>query len=70
MKLECVMLKVLFQKKVDMAGLVLMEKLVLLSSILLIKNAKLQWKRAKFCILQEKAQNKKIAATKLKVELP
>ena len=34
------------------------------------KNAKLQWKRAKFCILQEKAQNKKIAATKLKVELP
>lgn len=34
------------------------------------KNAKLQWKRAKFCILQEKAQNIKMAATKLKVELP
>lgn len=28
------------------------------------KNAKLQWKRAKFRILQEKAQNIKIAATK------
>lgn len=28
------------------------------------KNPKLPWKRTKFCILQEKAQNIKMAATK------